>query len=43
MKPKFDYENFIIDTYLRWIKYRQKKEKLRRKKKHDSKRSATGN
>ena len=38
MKPKFDYENFVLDTYLRYVKYLAKKKK-RRKIKHDSKRS----
>ena len=42
MKPKFDYENFCVDNYLKYIDY------LRRKKKkedtrHDSKRSTGRN
>lgn len=36
MKPKFDYENFVLDTYLRYVKYLARKKK--RRKKHDSKR-----
>lgn len=42
MKPKFDYENFMVDAYLSWIKHLARKKK-RGGKKHDSKRSIRRN
>lgn len=36
MKPKFDYENFCVDTYIEYIKYLHRKKK-KEDKKHDSK------
>ena len=36
MKPKFDYENFVVDNYLKYIRYLSKKKK--RRKTDDSKR-----